>query len=145
MLTKRQLEIFEFIDAEITRTGGTSPSFEEIRRHLCLKSKSSVFRLLGAVEARGFIRRERRSNRAITILRRPRDKHAAADVKFATIPEDPVDIEAEIDVLHGLIAARLTVLDNVTDAGTMVGADAELDFSNRGRSPCGDGCEEAIV
>jgi len=115
MLTKRQLEIFEFIDAEITRTGGTSPSFEEIRRHLRLKSKSSVFRLLDAVEDRGFIRREKYSTRAITILRRPVEKHA--DTEFTTIPADPTDLQAEIEALHVLIAVRLRILNKMTNAG----------------------------
>ena len=114
MLTKRQLEIFEFVDAEILRTGGKSPSFEEIKNHLCLKSKSSVFRLLGALEDRGFIRRERHSKRAITMLRRPAKKPAINIVEFSSIPNDPAGIEAEIEALHVLIASRLIVLGKMT-------------------------------
>lgn len=115
MLTKRQLEAFEFIDAEILRTGGTSPSFDEIKDHLCLKSKSGVFRIMRALEDRGFIHRERCSRRAITILRRPVDKHA--DIEFTTIPDDPSDLEAEIEALHVLIAVRLRMLKKMTNAG----------------------------
>jgi len=133
MLTKRQTETFEFIDAEITRTGGTSPSFDEIKDHLCLKSKSGVFRLMRALEDRGFIRRERCSRRAITILCRPGDIHADTDAEFATIPEDPADIEAQIEALHVLIAARLTALDKISYARAAEGADTESDFSKHGR------------
>lgn len=145
MLTKRQTETFEFIDAEITRTGGTSPSFDEIKDHLGLKSKSGVFRLMRALEDRGFIYRERRSRRAITILCRPGDEHAVADAGFATIPEDPADIEVEIEALQGLIAARLTALDKMTYARAAEGADTEIDFSKHGRSPRADDFEYAIV
>lgn len=145
MLTKRQTEIFEFIDAEITRTGGTSPSFDEIKDHHCLKSKSGVSRILDALEDRGFIRREKHVRRAITILRRPGDQQAVTNANFATIPDDPVSINAEIEALQVLIGARLTVLDTMSDAGTATGADAEPDFSRYGRSPRATAFDHATV
>ena len=134
MLTKRQLQLFEFIDKEITRTGGASPSFDEIKDHLRLKSKSGVSRLLDALEGRGFIRREKHIKRAITILRRPDERHAVADAQFATIPDDPADIAAEVDALHVLISARLNVLDKLTITGTTEVADLVPDYSKHGTS-----------
>ena len=132
MLTKLQLEVFEFIDAEIKRTGGTSPSFDEIKDHHRLKSKSGVSRILDGLEARGFIRREKRAKRAITILRRPGDDQIAASINFSNIPDDPVSINAEIEALQILIGARLTVLDTMSAAGAATGADAEPDVSRYG-------------
>ncbi len=145
MLTKRQLETFQFIDAEITRTGGTSPSFDEIKDHLGLNSKSGIFRLVRALEDRGFIRRERRSWRAITILRRPGDEQAVTNANFAIIPDDPVSINAEIEALQVLIGARLTVLDTMSDAGTPTGADAKPDLSRHRTSPRATAFDHATV
>ena len=145
MLTKRQLEVFEFIDAEITRTGGTSPSFDEIKDHHRLKSKSGVSRILDGLEARGFIRREKHVKRAITILRRPGDDQFAASINFSNIPDDPVSINAEIEALQILIGARLTVLDTMSDAGTAAGPDAEPDFARNGTSPRVDAFDHADV
>ena len=141
MLTKRQLQIFEFIDAEIKRTGGTSPSYDEIKDHHFLKSKSGVARILDGLESRGFIRREKHVTRAITILRRPCDEQAIAKFNFAIIPDDPVSINAEIKALEHLIGVRLAVLDVMSDAGTATGADAEPD----GKSPRAAALDPATV
>ena len=145
MLTKRQLEAFEFIDAEITRTGGKSPSFDEIKDHLRLKSKSGVFRLMRALEDRGFIRREKRVRRAITILRRPDKNLLKTYAPFAVIPDNPASIFSEVEALHLLIDARLTVLDNMIDDWTVDSADATSDFSKRGTSACTAGIDEHAV
>jgi len=56
MLTRKQHELFCFIQAKLEETG-VSPSFEEMKEALDLKSKSGVHRLISALEERGFIRR----------------------------------------------------------------------------------------
>ena len=56
MLTAKQRELLLFIDARLNE-GGISPSFDEMREALDLKSKSGVHRLISALEERGFIRR----------------------------------------------------------------------------------------
>ena len=56
MLTRKQHELIRFIQTRLEETG-VSPSFEEMKEALDLKSKSGVHRLISALEERGFIRR----------------------------------------------------------------------------------------
>ena len=56
MLTAKQHELIRFIQQRLEETG-ISPSFEEMKEALDLKSKSGVHRLISALEERGFIRR----------------------------------------------------------------------------------------
>jgi repressor LexA len=70
MLTKKQHELLMFIDARL-REGGVSPSFDEMKDALGLKSKSGIHRLISALEERGFIRRLPHRARALEVLRLP--------------------------------------------------------------------------
>ena len=70
MLTKKQLRLLEFIHAR-TQINGVSPSFDEMKEALDLKSKSGIHRLITALEERGFIRRLPHRARAIAILQMP--------------------------------------------------------------------------
>ena len=63
MLTAKQRELLLFIDGRL-KEGGISPSFDEMRMALELKSKSGVHRLISALEERGFIRRLQAGERA---------------------------------------------------------------------------------
>ena len=57
MLTRKQHELLTFIDRHLTTTG-FSPSFEEMKQALGLKSKSGIHRLISALEERGFLQRQ---------------------------------------------------------------------------------------
>ncbi len=70
MLTKKQQQLLSFIDKRVSETG-VSPSFEEMKEALGLKSKSGVHRLIMALEERGFIRRLPHRARALEVLRSP--------------------------------------------------------------------------
>ena len=70
MLTKKQLQLLEFIHAR-TQVDGVSPSFDEMKESLDLRSKSGIHRLITALEERGFIRRLAHRARAIEIIRMP--------------------------------------------------------------------------
>ena len=70
MLTPRQHELLRFIHGYVTRNG-VSPSFEEMRDSLNLRSKSGIHRLISALEERGYIRRLAHRARAIELLRAP--------------------------------------------------------------------------
>tara|TARA_B100000780_G_scaffold132512_1_gene92930 strand:+ start:341 stop:1033 length:693 start_codon:yes stop_codon:yes gene_type:complete len=70
MLTKKQLQLLEFIHAR-TQVDGVSPSFDEMKEALDLRSKSGIHRLITALEERGFIRRLAHRARAIEIIRMP--------------------------------------------------------------------------
>src|SRR3546814_4812735 len=63
MLTRKQHELLSFINDRLS-TSGVSPSFEEMKEALALKSKSGVHRLISALEERGFIHRLPKIGRA---------------------------------------------------------------------------------
>ena len=70
MLTRKQLELLDFINVHLQRDG-VPPSFDEMKAALDLKSKSGIHRLITALEERGFIRRLAHRARAIEILKLP--------------------------------------------------------------------------
>ena len=70
MLTAKQHELIRFIQQRLEETG-ISPSFEEMKEALDLKSKSGVHRLISALEERGFIRRLPNRARALEVIKLP--------------------------------------------------------------------------
>ena len=119
MLTRKQHELIRFIQTRLEETG-VSPSFEEMKEALDLKSKSGVHRLISALEERGFIRRLPNRARALEVLRNPEDitrslprtaaARAANDGGLSASRQPPVRPSyAANDVievpLHGRIAA----------------------------------------
>ncbi len=70
MLTKKQLELLDFINKRMRRDG-VPPSFDEMKEALDLRSKSGIHRLITALEERGFIRRLAHRARAIEIIKLP--------------------------------------------------------------------------
>ena len=72
MLTKKQRDLLVFIHKRVQRDG-VSPSFDEMKDALDLRSKSGIHRLITALEERGFIRRLPHRARAIEVLRLPED------------------------------------------------------------------------
>jgi repressor LexA len=121
MLTKKQHELIRFIQARLEESG-VSPSFEEMKEALDLKSKSGVHRLISALEERGFIRRLPNRARALEVLRQPDDvttkgarpsvaANSNADLtplRGATPAPTPANDVIEIP-LHGRIAAGVPI------------------------------------
>ena len=70
MLTKKQYQLLLFIDQSL-KEAGVSPSFEEMKEALGLRSKSGIHRLITALEERGFLRRLPHRARALEVLRLP--------------------------------------------------------------------------
>jgi repressor LexA len=105
MLTRKQHELLLYIDRSLAETG-VSPSFEEMKEALDLKSKSGVHRLISALEERGFIRRLANRARALEILKMPEMKSAAAAGAGgpARLPQAANDSVVDLP-LHGRIAA----------------------------------------
>ena len=77
MLTKKQYELLLYIDDHLKRHG-VSPSFDEMKDALKLKSKSGIHRLITALVERGFIRRLPNRARALEILHLPDTPRAGA-------------------------------------------------------------------
>jgi len=70
MLTRKQHELLMYIDKHLRETG-FSPSFEEMKEALNLKSKSGIHRLITALEERGFLKRRAHRARALEVTRLP--------------------------------------------------------------------------
>lgn len=109
MLTRKQHELICFINDRLDETG-VSPSFEEMKEALDLKSKSGVHRLISALEERQFIRRLPNRARALEVLKMPERGSVAAKAVPANVrllPEPANDV-VEIP-LHGRIAAGVPI------------------------------------
>ena len=106
MLTSKQHELLSFIHQRLGESG-VSPSFDEMREALDLKSKSGVHRLISALEERQFIRRLPNRARALEVLRMPEIAKPAVAAKAASVqatPRTAANDTIEIP-LHGRIAA----------------------------------------
>jgi repressor LexA len=102
MLTAKQRELLLFIDKSL-KGSGISPSFDEMREALELKSKSGVHRLISALEERGFIRRLPNRARALEVLKLP-EMQSGSVVELRPTAPAPANDTVEIP-LHGRIAA----------------------------------------
>jgi repressor LexA len=128
MLTSKQHALLHFIHQRLEATG-VSPSFEEMKEALDLKSKSGVHRLIGALEERGFLRRLANRARALEVVKMPDGGSARslgnseavnnkvvsladrrAPVQEAPAKSLPVAANDVIEIpLHGKIAAGVPI------------------------------------
>ena len=103
MLTKKQRELLMFLEERISQSGVT-PSFEEMKDKIGLKSKSGIHRLISALEDRGFIKKLPFKARAIEILKLPNIKQRPLDEKTEIIDNQVVELP-----IVGRIAAGLPI------------------------------------
>ncbi len=100
MLTAKQRELLQFIHDRLKQSG-VSPSFDEMREALDLKSKSGVHRLISALEERQFIRRLPNRARALEVIKMPETAQPAQPQRTMPLAaNDTLEIP-----LHGRIAA----------------------------------------
>ncbi len=136
MLTSKQQQLLMYIKQHLDQ-GGISPSFEEMKEALDLKSKSGIHRLISALEERGFIRRLPNRARALEIVKLPDGTSAAsapaivapaalsaarpktAGVRLPIAANDVIEIP-----LHGRIAAGLPI--EALESSTMLPVPAAL-------------------
>ena len=135
MLTRKQHELIRFIQVRLEESG-VSPSFEEMKEALDLKSKSGVHRLISALEERGFIRRLPNRARALEVIRQPEDVSSQMPARAANLnsaaaavvrpPEArPAPANDVIEIpLHGRIAAGMPI--EALETGAMLPVPAAL-------------------
>ena len=110
MLTKKQNELLHYIRQRLEQDG-VSPSFDEMKDALDLRSKSGIHRLIGALEERGFIRRLPHRARALEVLRVPdavshRPKATPVATAAAAVPAAVAAAAHGVEIpLYGRIAA----------------------------------------
>lgn len=117
MLTRKQHELLLYIDRHLKATG-FSPSFEEMKEALQLKSKSGIHRLISALEERGFLSRRHHRARALEVMRLPNEPMRLDSPSIATTP--PV-IPANFapNVIRGDFTARLPGVRAANEAGAV--------------------------
>ena len=161
MLTKKQLDLLEFIHKRVQRDG-VPPSFDEMKEALDLRSKSGIHRLITALEERGFIRRLAHRARALEIVKLP-DSMASERPGFNprviegdkpdTIPARALPVESgatELPVM-GRIAAGVPieaiseVSHHVAVPQTMLGAGDHYALEVRGDSMIDAGINDGDV
>ncbi|MBO6776021.1 MAG: transcriptional repressor LexA [Marinibacterium sp.] len=142
MLTKKQLELLEFIHKRVQRDG-VPPSFDEMKQALDLRSKSGIHRLITALEERGFIRRLAHRARAIEIVKLPESMGGEPSTGFqprviqgdkgaATAANlEPVVAAATEVPLVGRIAAGVPI-EAITDDASQVAVPQQM-LRNAGR------------
>ncbi|MBD3802263.1 MAG: transcriptional repressor LexA [Thioclava sp.] len=132
MLTRKQLELLEFIQKRMMKDG-VPPSFDEMKDALDLRSKSGIHRLITALEERGFIRRLAHRARAIEIVKLPEalEKKLGAPVGseggFApqVIKGDKVDLPRNAIPVEAVHAMELPVMGRIA-AGVPIEAISEV-------------------
>jgi repressor LexA len=117
MLTRKQHELLAFINGRLAETG-VSPSFEEMKEALSLRSKSGVHRLISALEERKFIRKLPNRARALEVLKLPESmQRSTAPAETGKVIQGdfsrrqaPAPANDVIELpLHGRIAAGLPI------------------------------------
>lgn len=105
MLTPKQHKLLTYIDGFI-KTNGHSPSFEEMKAAVGLKSKSGIHALINSLEERGFIRKLPHKARALEVLKMPEADEAPKGNTASNIANDNDDTEFSLMIpLYGKIAA----------------------------------------
>ena len=115
MLTRKQHDLLIFIDHHLKQTG-FSPSFEEMKDALNLKSKSGIHRLISALEERGFLRRRHHRARALEVTRLP---ESLGGRERAPIPPAPVEHNFAPNVIRGDFSSRLPGVRAASDAAAV--------------------------
>ncbi|UKJ72915.1 transcriptional repressor LexA [Azospirillum brasilense] len=138
MLTRKQHELLLFINERLGQ-GGVSPSFDEMKDALNLKSKSGIHRLITGLEERGFIRRLPHRARALEVLRLPEGLETArnrpprakfqpnvikGDFSFAGREANPASESVQLP-LYGRIAAG-TPIEALRDGSAFVDVPAAM-------------------
>jgi len=123
MLTRKQLELLEFIKRRVD-TDGVPPSFDEMKVALDLRSKSGIHRLITALEERGFIRRLAHRARALEIIKLPEAMEKSGFTPRVIEGDRPVKPRGamSVEVAH---AVALPVMGRIA-AGVPIEAISEI-------------------
>lgn len=160
MLTKKQLDLLEFIHKRVQRDG-VPPSFDEMKEALDLRSKSGIHRLITALEERGFIRRLAHRARALEIVKLPDamqtktgftprvingDKPDSTPVTALPIDNGAVDLPMMGRIAAGVpIEAISEASRNVSVPQSMVGAGDHYALEVKGDSMIDAGINDGDV
>jgi repressor LexA len=119
MLTRKQYELLIYIDSYLKRTG-YSPSFEEMKEALKLKSKSGIHRLISALEERNYLGRRHHRARALEVLRLPDNVATRPDIGMELDEQDDEDSpKFTPNVIRGDFTGRIQAVRAANDAAAV--------------------------
>lgn len=119
MLTRKQYELLVYIDKHLKQTG-FSPSFEEMKDALNLRSKSGIHRLISALEERGYLARRHHRARALDVLRLPDNMTPRSAPAPVAAPEEPDHAQGfSPNVIRGDFTRRIPGVQTAADAGAI--------------------------
>lgn len=129
MLTKKQLDLLDFIDRRLQRDG-VPPSFDEMKDALDLRSKSGIHRLITALEERGFIRRLPHRARALEIVKMPDALSDRGSRRSGFVPrviegERPSAIPRDALAVSAAVATEIPLMGRIA-AGVPIAAISEV-------------------
>ena len=155
MLTKKQKNLLLYINKKL-RSSGVSPSYEEMKISLNLKSKSGIHRLISALEERGFIKRLAHKARALEVIKLP-ETASANDIYNSFSPsvikggldENNLNKNSEVSVLGSIAAGtqieaiqnevtRIPLPENIEKNGEFFGLKVKGDSMNEAGINDGD-------
>ena len=155
MLTKKQKNLLLYINKKL-RSSGVSPSYEEMKISLNLKSKSGIHRLISALEERGFIKRLAHKARALEVIKLP-ETASANDIYNSFSPsvikggldENNLNKNSEVSVLGSIAAGtqieaiqnevtRIPLPENIEKNGEYFGLKVKGDSMNEAGINDGD-------
>ena len=155
MLTKKQKNLLLFINKKL-RSSGVSPSYEEMKMSLNLKSKSGIHRLISALEERGFIKRLAHKARALEVIKLPETASAndiyntfSPSVIKGGLDENSLNKNSEVSVLGSIAAgtqieaiqnevSRIPLPENIEKNGEFFGLKVKGDSMNEAGINDGD-------
>ena len=142
MLTKKQKELFDYLNEYITKSSGVCPSFEEMKNALNLKSKSGIHTLITSLENRGFIRRVKHLARSIQILKKPFDiKKEINEIENISIP-----LLGNIPAGEAIENFNADTNDTVTFPANMMSRNSDyFGLKIKGESMIGDGIMDGDI
>jgi len=115
VLTRKQLELLDFINKRVARDG-VPPSFDEMKDALDLRSKSGIHRLITALEERGFVRRLPHRARALEIVKLPEALESGSATGFRprviegdrpSAPPPPAAVPVEVHAIEVPVMGRI--------------------------------------
>lgn len=119
MLTRKQYDLLMYIDGYLKQTG-YSPSFEEMKDALNLKSKSGIHRLISALEERGYLGRRHHRARALEVLRLPDNQTQNAGALPELLDDDDDDSHRFTpNVIRGDFTGRIQAVRAANDAAAV--------------------------
>lgn len=142
MLTKKQKELFDYLNEYIAKSSGVCPSFEEMKNALNLKSKSGIHTLITSLENRGFIRRVKHLARSIQILKKPFDiKKEINEIENISIP-----LLGNIPAGEAIENFNADTNDTVTFPANMMSRNSDyFGLKIKGESMIGDGIMDGDI